>query len=197
MTDILQLNHTKQVNRKQPLTELHMNVLDNNKQNQELYVTHLKDTKEMETASSSGTVNTVISLDKLKISDDKKDIPSVIVTRHSINSENVESEDVKMYRAPRSNTPSTKSRSTLSTVQEVTSFKSTDSPLHSSNGMFISLLVKVCLFIVLLLLLIYSNIHIILNFFIKMIFFFIYYMSVSITGFFFLKLGCSNLGCSY
>ncbi|CAH0725693.1 unnamed protein product, partial [Brenthis ino] len=143
VTDILQLNnHTKQVNRKQPLTELHMNVLDNNKPNQELYVTHLKDTKEMETASSSGTVHTVISLDKLKISDDKNDIPSVIVTRHSVDSENVESEDVKMYRAPRSNTPSTKSHSTLSTVQEVPSFKSNDSPLHSSNEQWADIVVS-------------------------------------------------------
>lgn len=100
----------------------------------EVYVTHLKDTKNTETASSSGTVDTVISLDKLKICDDKN-IPSVIVTRHSMDSENIEN-DLKMYGATQSHSPSTKSRSTLSTVQEVPSFKSNDSPLHSSKGRF-------------------------------------------------------------
>ena len=110
-----------------------MNILDNKMAGKEVYVTHLKDTKNMETASSSGTVDTVISLDKLKICDDNKEIPSVIVTRDSIDSEKADN-DLKMYGVAQSHTPSTKSRSTLSTVQEVTSFKSNDSPVHSSKG---------------------------------------------------------------
>ncbi|CAH2093001.1 unnamed protein product [Euphydryas editha] len=132
VSDILQLNHqTKQNSRKQPLTELHMNILENKKTNQDLYVTNLKDTKTTETASSSGTVNTVISLDKLKINENKE-IPSVVVTRHSIDTQ--DNDDVKMHRVASSNSPSSKSRSTLSTVQEAASFKSGDSPLHSSKG---------------------------------------------------------------
>lgn len=105
--------------------------LDNKTNIQDLYVTSLKDTKGMDVASSSGTVNTVISLEKLKICDEKV-VPSVVVTRHSLDphAEN----DVKFNRIERSNSPSSKSWSTLSTVQEnVASFKS-DSPMPTGKG---------------------------------------------------------------
>ncbi|XP_026495826.2 uncharacterized protein LOC113400474 isoform X1 [Vanessa tameamea] len=134
VTDILQLNNqTKQVNRKQPLTELHMNILENKKAKQDIFVTNLKDTKNIETASSSGTVNTVISLDKLKLNEEKE-VPSVIVTRHSMDTQGTDSDDVKMHHMAPSHSPSSTSQSTLSTVQEAASFKSGDSPLHCSKG---------------------------------------------------------------
>ncbi|XP_050348026.1 uncharacterized protein LOC126771909 isoform X2 [Nymphalis io] len=133
VTDILQLNNqTKQVNRKQPLSELHMNVLENKKAKQDIFVTNLKDTKNIETASSSGTINTVISLDKLKINEEKE-VPSVVVTRHSTDTQGTDSDDVKMHRIAPSHSPSSTSQSTLSTVQEAASFKSGDSPLHCSK----------------------------------------------------------------
>ncbi|XP_061379375.1 uncharacterized protein LOC116771445 isoform X2 [Danaus plexippus] len=132
VTDILQLNN-KRPNTK-PLAELPVKSLEtrlDNKTNiQDLYVTSLKDTKGMDVASSSGTVNTVISLEKLKICDEKV-VPSVVVTRHSLDphAEN----DVKFNRIERSNSPSSKSWSTLSTVQEnVASFKS-DSPMPTGK----------------------------------------------------------------
>ncbi|XP_039756471.1 uncharacterized protein LOC120631100 isoform X2 [Pararge aegeria] len=131
---MLQLNNrTKQVNRKQPLTELQVNILENKDSNKDIYVTNLRDTKNADTASSSGTVNTVISLDKLKISE-KEIIPSVIVTRHSANAQNSADEELRSPRMTRSKSPSSKSQSTLSTVQEnIASFKSGDSPLSISK----------------------------------------------------------------
>ncbi|CAG9564657.1 unnamed protein product [Danaus chrysippus] len=132
VTDILQLN--KRPNTK-PLAELPVKNLEtkpDNKTNiQDVYVTQLKDTKGIDVASSSGTVNTVISLEKLKICDEKV-VPSVVITRHSLepHAEN----DVKYNRIERSNSPSSKSWSTLSTVQEnVASFKS-DSPMKLGKG---------------------------------------------------------------
>ncbi|XP_072944540.1 uncharacterized protein spd-2 isoform X1 [Epargyreus clarus] len=139
ITDMLQLNNqTKQPTRKQPLTELHINMLENKRMNQDVPVTHLKDTKKAETASSSGTVNTVISLDKLKFKDENE-VPSVIVTQDlEVKSDgdvrNSEQHSVRTQSLARSKSPSSKSQSTLSTVQEnIMSFKSADSPTHSSR----------------------------------------------------------------
>ncbi|KAM3965646.1 uncharacterized protein ACR2FA_012995 [Aphomia sociella] len=138
ITDMLQLNkHKKQMNRKQPLSELNMNK-QASRINHDVQVTHLKDTRNIATASSSGSVNTVISLDKLKINEDTKDVPAVIVTQHILSNdrENRETEDAKeIRRSTRSKSPSSKSQSTLSTVQENhVSFKSNDSPVQTCKG---------------------------------------------------------------
>ncbi|CAK1587037.1 unnamed protein product [Parnassius mnemosyne] len=135
VTGMLQLNNQKkQTNKKQPLTELHMNVQNNRYNNDEVAVTNLKDTKQMDMASSAGTINTVISFDKLKISQEKRDIPAVIITRNSISKNECNNIENKTG-AGRSKSPSSKSQSTLSTVQEnFTSFKSNDSPLQNSKG---------------------------------------------------------------
>ncbi|XP_028177136.1 uncharacterized protein LOC114364968 isoform X4 [Ostrinia furnacalis] len=136
VTDMLQLGNSKRaINRKQPLTELHMNTQD--RMANQVQVATLRDSKKSVTASSAGSVNTVIALDKLKISSDEpKDLPALVVTEHTLGSEAPSEEDVKMkQRQTRSKSPSSKSQSTLSTVQEnFTSFKSGDSPLHSSKG---------------------------------------------------------------
>ncbi|KOB77230.1 Uncharacterized protein OBRU01_04445 [Operophtera brumata] len=99
--DMLKLNKNL-YNKKQPLTERHMNV-------QESQVTNLRDSRKMETASSSGTVNTVIAVEKLNV---EANVPAVVVTHHHTNEED------KAKRSTRSKSPSSKSQTTLSTVQE-------------------------------------------------------------------------------
>ncbi|PZC78867.1 hypothetical protein B5X24_HaOG217061 [Helicoverpa armigera] len=136
VTDMLQLNNRKkQMNKKQPLSELHMNVLEPKKNNKEFQVTNLKDTLKTETASSSGTVNTVISQDKYKLHTETE-APVVVVTQNlQTNEQLIEIDDTKSKKSARSKSPSSKSHSTLSTVHEnFTSFKSADSPLHTSKG---------------------------------------------------------------
>ncbi|XP_050549883.1 uncharacterized protein LOC118272067 isoform X1 [Spodoptera frugiperda] len=136
VTDMLLLNNKKKhLNKKQPLTELHMNIPESKKNNQELPVTYLKDTRRTEAASSSGTATTVISQNNYR-TNEEQEIPAVIVTRHSLNTDQlIEIDDSKSKKSGRSKSPSSKSQSTLSTVQEnFTSFKSGDSPLHSSKG---------------------------------------------------------------
>lgn len=131
-------NKKKQLNKKQPLTELHMNIPEKktNQTNQELQVTNLKDTRMTEAASSSGTVNTVISQNKYKLCNEPE-IPALVVTQHSLEEQLVEIDDAKSKRTVRSKSPSSKSHSTLSTVHEnFTSFKSGDSPLHTSKGIY-------------------------------------------------------------
>lgn len=109
------MHFKKPTTKKQPLTELHMNTSRIDEENQ---VTNLIDTKKGETASSAGTVNTVISLEKLNI----RDIPEVVVTFEGQNTDSGN-------RATRSKSPSTKSHSTLSTVRDnYSSFKSGGSP---------------------------------------------------------------------
>uniref|UniRef100_A0A2A4KAY7 Ig-like domain-containing protein n=1 Tax=Heliothis virescens TaxID=7102 RepID=A0A2A4KAY7_HELVI len=136
VTDMLQLNNKKkQMNKKQPLTELHMNIPESKKNNQDLQVTNLKDTLKTETASSSGTVNTVISQNKYRLQTEIE-TPAVLVTQHTLSNEQlIEMDDAKSKKSARSKSPSSKSHSTLSTVHEnFTSFKSADSPLHTSKG---------------------------------------------------------------
>ncbi|CAG4952188.1 unnamed protein product [Colias eurytheme] len=125
-------NQMKQMNRKQPLSELQMNLIENKQNNQEVYVTNLIDSKKMETASSSSTVKTVISQDKLKMYE--KNVPSVVITKDSLDAESVELRNLRTPRMARSKSPSSKSQSTLTTVHENRSFKSSNSPLHSSKG---------------------------------------------------------------
>lgn len=134
VTDMLQYNNQKkQVNKKQPLTELQVNIPETKKINRDFEVTNLKDTRKAETASSSGTINTVISLNQYKLNN-LEGVPSVVVTQPSQKSEQLDVEDTKTNRT-RSKSPSSKSRSTMSTVQEnCASFKSGDSPLHTSKG---------------------------------------------------------------
>ncbi|CAH2043816.1 unnamed protein product, partial [Iphiclides podalirius] len=134
ITGMLQLNNQKkQMSKKQPLSELHMNVQNTGKIDDKMLVTKLKDVRKMETASSASTMSTVISLDKLNINQEKTEIPAVVITRHSMNKN--ESHDIEnKSRTVRSKSPSSKSQSTMSTVQEnFTSFKSNDSPLHNSK----------------------------------------------------------------
>ncbi|XP_038222519.1 uncharacterized protein LOC119840085 isoform X2 [Zerene cesonia] len=141
VTDMLQLNNQmKQMNRKQPLSELQMNLIDNKQNNQEVYVTNLIDSKKMETASSSSSVKTVISQDKLKIHE--KNVPSVIITKDSLDAESVELRNLRTPRMARSKSPSSKSQSTLTTVHENRSFKSSNSPLHSSKEQWVEILTK-------------------------------------------------------
>lgn len=134
VTDIMQLNNKKkQMNTKQPLTEVQMNIPESKKQNnQDVQVTYLKDTRKTETASTAGTMNTVISQNVYK----QQDIPAVVVTRDSLSNDQViEIDDTKSKNSARSKSPSSKSHSTLSTVHEnFISFKSGDSPLHTSKG---------------------------------------------------------------
>lgn len=110
----------------------------------ELPVTSLKDTKKTETASSAGTINTVIDTGKKKQNQEniEKKIPAVIVTRSSLaKSENVDIEIDKRESVKtdnRSKSPSSKSRSTLSTVQEnlaLNSPKLSDTYSRNSKGM--------------------------------------------------------------
>ncbi|XP_059052741.1 uncharacterized protein LOC131847242 isoform X1 [Achroia grisella] len=135
ITDLLRLNkHKENMNKKQPLTELHMNALEN-RMNRDVQPTLLKDTKNMAAASSAGSVDTVICVDKLNI--DKESIPALVVTQvHANDIENIGTENVKEKRSStRSKSPSSKSQSTLSTVQEnYVSFKSNDSPVQTSKG---------------------------------------------------------------
>ncbi|XP_026744221.1 uncharacterized protein LOC113505626 isoform X2 [Trichoplusia ni] len=136
VTDMLQFNNKKKLlNKKQPLTELHMNIPESKKINQDVQVTHLKDTKMTEAASSSGSVNTVISQNKFKQLNEP-DVPAVVVTHHNeVPHKEIEVEEASSKRTVRSKSPSSKSQSTLSTVHEnFTSFKSGDSPLHNSKG---------------------------------------------------------------
>lgn len=114
-----------------------MNIPETKKQNNlEQQVTYLKDTRKTETASSSGTINTVISQNKYK-QNNEPEVPAVVVTRESLtNDQIIELDDTKSKKSARSKSPSSKSHSTLSTVQEnFASFKSADSPLHTSKGM--------------------------------------------------------------
>ncbi|XP_045774737.1 uncharacterized protein LOC123873762 isoform X2 [Maniola jurtina] len=133
ISEMMKLNNrAKQVNKKQPLTELQVNILENKDSNKEIYVTNLRDTKNADTASSSGTLNTVISVEKLKLSG-KNVNPSITVTRSSTQSQNDE-EELKSPRMTRSKSPSSRSQTTLSTVQDnIASFKSGSSPLSISK----------------------------------------------------------------
>ncbi|XP_069360964.1 uncharacterized protein [Maniola hyperantus] len=133
ISEMMKLNNrAKQVNKKQPLTELQVNILENKDSNKEVYVKNLRDTKGVETASSSGTVNTVVSVEKLKTSE-KNVNPTITVTRSSTQSQNDE-EELKSPRMTRSKSPSSKSQTTLNTVQESNaSFKSGSSPLSVSK----------------------------------------------------------------
>lgn len=123
---MLQLNNKTPYIKKQPLTERQMNLQQSKHECSQ--VTNLRDSRKMETASSSGTVNTVIPFGKLNI---EVNVPAVVVTQHQTKNDR---ED-KAKRSTRSKSPSSISQSTLSTVQEhYTSFKSGDSPLHTSKG---------------------------------------------------------------
>lgn len=121
---MLQLNNKTPYIKKQPLTERQMNLQQSKHECSQ--VTNLRDSRKMETASSSG--NTVIPFGKLII---EVNVPAVVVTQHQTKNDR---ED-KAKRSTRSKSPSSISQSTLSTVQEhYTSFKSGDSPLHTSKG---------------------------------------------------------------
>lgn len=112
----------KLTTKKPPLSDLHMNTPKIDEEDQ---VTNLIDTKKAETASSVGTINTVIPLEKLNI----MDIPEVIVTGETIQGQNMDSGN----RASTSKSPLTKSHTTPSTVRDNhSSFKSGDS-LNSSK----------------------------------------------------------------
>ncbi|CAG9788767.1 unnamed protein product [Diatraea saccharalis] len=136
VSDMIQM---KKSTKKQPLTELQMNTQDR-LINHNIQVTNLKDSKHTATASSAGSINTVISVDKLKISNENsEDIPAVVVTQHSVCGNDEVSHDLEDFksnrRTTRSKSPSSKSQSTLSTVQEnFPNFKSENSSLQSSRG---------------------------------------------------------------
>ncbi|XP_049875622.1 uncharacterized protein LOC126373545 isoform X2 [Pectinophora gossypiella] len=139
VTDMLQLQKRKVLN-KHPLTELHLN--NTQKADQVVHVTRLIDTKKTDTASSAGTVNTVISMDKLRLDENKKkldgnkNVPEVVVTQH------VQELNAEDKRATRSKSPSSKSPSTLSTVRDnYASFKSGDSP-DSSKEQWVEIITK-------------------------------------------------------
>ncbi|XP_050682193.1 uncharacterized protein LOC126977444 isoform X2 [Leptidea sinapis] len=135
-SDIMQFNNAmKQAVKKQPLAEVQLNVLDN-KQN--VYVTHLKDAKKMETASSTGTVDTVISLDKLKMAVEGT-VPRVVVSGvpRDVHSD---AESIKSRKSIRSKTPSpSRSQSTHTTVKENNSIRSSSSPFYSSREKWVEI----------------------------------------------------------
>ncbi|KAI5642100.1 hypothetical protein NE865_05792 [Phthorimaea operculella] len=125
ITDMLQ----KQKRTKPPLSELNMN----SQIPEDLPVTKLVDAKKSETGSSAGTIQTVISFDKLKIHDK---VPEVIITHPTMNTTDIlnEQEDKRLTR---SKSPSSRSPSTMSTVRDnYSSFKSSksgDSPNISKD----------------------------------------------------------------
>lgn len=128
VSELLQNYMKKQPNRKSPLTELQMNKQESKYDSEP--VTLLKDTKKGETASSTASVSTVITLDNVQ--QIQKQIPEVIITNHTVHE--MEMEDMKNKRLTRSRSPSSKSQSTIITVQEKSSFKSGDSPIHPNKG---------------------------------------------------------------
>ncbi|RVE49814.1 hypothetical protein evm_005544 [Chilo suppressalis] len=125
--------------KKQPLKELQMNTQDRFT-NHNMQVTSLRDSKNTAAANSGSSINTVISLDKWKVNkEDNKEIPAVIVTQHTAKVDEEVTQDVddikSNRRTTRSKSPSSKSQSTLSTVQEnYASFKSEDSLSKSRRG---------------------------------------------------------------
>ncbi|XP_053610235.1 uncharacterized protein LOC128675111 isoform X2 [Plodia interpunctella] len=141
VSDMLKLNRKK----KQPLAELQMNIQDPKSTN-EVHVTLLKDTKNTATASTAGSVNTVISVDRVK-GNIEKEVPAVFVTADTLNfneMKNALEDDLKEKpRSVRSRSPSSNSQSTLSTVQDnYASFKSNDSHLHSSKDQWADITVS-------------------------------------------------------
>ncbi|XP_013189774.2 uncharacterized protein LOC106134308 isoform X1 [Amyelois transitella] len=129
VSDMLKLNKKKT----QPLTELQN--IQECKPNNEVHVTLLKDTKSLATASTAGSINTVISVDKK--TNINEEVPAVFVTADTLSFnelKNALEEDVKeKLTSVRSRSPST--QSTLTTVQDnYSSFKASNSPLHTSRG---------------------------------------------------------------
>ncbi|KAI8439513.1 hypothetical protein MSG28_013269 [Choristoneura fumiferana] len=124
VSDILDQFTTKK-EQKQPLSE-------RNYFPKQEPVTYLKDSRDLDYATSSESVQTVISVNKASVNQENKVVPEVIVTRHSLTKgvQNVEAESVKTERT-RSKSSSTRSRSTLSTVQENCG---AESPVNSSRG---------------------------------------------------------------
>lgn len=103
--------------------------------NQDVHVVSLKDSKKCATASSAGSMNTVILLDKLRFQEGHKELPAVVVTQcvtgYGVRAE----EETDSNTATRSKSPSSKSHSTLTTIHENhNSFKSGDSPLRNIKG---------------------------------------------------------------
>ncbi|XP_063386496.1 uncharacterized protein LOC134672486 [Cydia fagiglandana] len=94
---------------------------------QELPVTYLKDTRNIDSANSAGSVNTVIAVKN----QENRVIPEVLITRDSLtktaqgDKESIKSENT------RSKSPSSRTRSTLSTVQEN---YAAESPVRTSTG---------------------------------------------------------------
>lgn len=133
MSDILD-QFTSKKEPKQPLSER------NHFPNQEVPVTYLKDSRDVEYATSSESVQTVISVNKTSVNQENKVVPEVIVTRHSLTKavQNVEAESVKT-ELTRSKSTSTRSRSTLSTVQEN---YGAESPVNSSGGNICQMILK-------------------------------------------------------
>ncbi|XP_061718869.1 uncharacterized protein LOC133526329 isoform X1 [Cydia pomonella] len=96
---------------------------------QELPITYLKDTRNAESANSAGSVKTVISLKK-----QNKVIPEVLITRDSL-TKNAQA-DKESIKSTRSKSPSSRTRSTLSTVQEK---YPVESPGRPSTGPWIEI----------------------------------------------------------
>ncbi|XP_063365464.1 uncharacterized protein LOC134654015 [Cydia amplana] len=93
---------------------------------QELPVTYLKDTRNVESANSAGSVNTVISM-----KNQEKIIPEVLITRDSLTKTAQGDKESIRSEKTRSKSPSSRSRSTLSTVQEN---YAVGSPVRTSTG---------------------------------------------------------------
>ncbi|XP_047992837.1 uncharacterized protein LOC125231426 isoform X2 [Leguminivora glycinivorella] len=92
---------------------------------QELPVTYLKDTRNVESANSGGSDKTVISVKN----QENRVIPEVLITRDSLANAQAEKESIKSDNT-RSKSPSSRSRSTLSTVKEN---YSAESPVRTST----------------------------------------------------------------
>lgn len=131
----------KQCNKKEPLTEVQTNIIDNLPNRADDYVVNLKDTERADTACSTATANTVISVKSRENRENMYAVPEVVISRDSNTRSDFERHSLKSTntRSTDSKTPtnkSNKSNSTCSTVQEnllAASFKS-NSPRHGRQS---------------------------------------------------------------
>ncbi|KAL4711511.1 hypothetical protein ACJJTC_000527 [Scirpophaga incertulas] len=138
VTDMLQLTN-KTRTRKVPEVQLNQPNPNDRLAHDNVPVTKLIDTKNMPTGSSTGSINTVISLDKLKIGEEDlkagEFLSATLAHDEATNDTHSQNELSMKLKSKISKSSSSKSPCTLSTVHEnFPSFKSGDSPLTSRRG---------------------------------------------------------------
>lgn len=110
-------NKKKEPKKKSPLAEVHMNVQENKIHKHENLVPYSKSPLQSETVSSAASLGTVMSFEKMRINFDK-DIPEIQVTEEDTFGIKNNIENVKNKMPMKSRSPSSRSPSTLSTVQD-------------------------------------------------------------------------------